>query len=526
MSGWPALFGALGLVAILFALVSFFLGLFGAWTDLGWIVANGVVGLLLLGGSIALSAGSLRERMVSGEGRRIGKYGSSAVAQTVLAMAILGALGFLAARHPVRWDWSEAKLHSLSDQTKKVLASLERDVEAVGFFPPLDTAQVRELLERYAYETDRFRFELYDPNSRPDLIERYEIDRRQLARGLVRIALGDEAIEVEEVAEEKITNALLQLSRTTEKKVYFLEGHNERPVEGEAAEEKEGLSRAADALRNENYRFETLLLATHGDVPDDADLVTIAGATRSFSPAEHGALDRYLDRGGSLLVLLDPRANTDLADDLARWGVDVVEDVVVDRVQGLFGQAMSPFARSYGDHPITEGLSEVTLFHVARTVKPRPEAEGRFTELVYTSENSWGERNLELLFGRGVAEFGADDQRGPVPVAVAGTPQLAEDGAEQEEVEARLVVFGDSDFAANGLIDGYRNRDLFVNAVNWLLGDVEAISIRPVRSRSSRLQLSTEQFHQIRYLCLFVLPEAIALVGVLAWWLRRRAPGR
>ena len=79
MSGWPALLGALGGVAIVFALLSFFLGLFGAWTDLNWILANAVIGILLLGGAVALGAGSIRERMTSGEGRRIGKYGSSDV---------------------------------------------------------------------------------------------------------------------------------------------------------------------------------------------------------------------------------------------------------------------------------------------------------------------------------------------------------------------------------------------------------------------------------------------------------------
>jgi ABC-type uncharacterized transport system involved in gliding motility auxiliary subunit len=65
-----------------------------------------------------------------------------------------------------------------------------------------------------------------------------------------------------------------------------------------------------------------------------------------------------------------------------------------------------------------------------------------------------------------------------------------------------------------------------VNSVNWLLGDVEAISIRPSRSRASRFQLSTEQFMTIRSLSLFVLPEAIAVLGVVTWWRRRQAPGR
>ena len=73
---------------------------------------------------------------------------------------------------------------------------------------------------------------------------------------------------------------------------------------------------------------------------------------------------------------------------------------------------------------------------------------------------------------------------------------------------------------------GYRNRDFFVNSVNWLLGDVDAISIRPVAARASRLQLTTEQYMQIRYLALLVAPEVIAMLGIYAWWTRRRAPGR
>jgi ABC-type uncharacterized transport system involved in gliding motility auxiliary subunit len=88
------------------------------------------------------------------------------------------------------------------------------------------------------------------------------------------------------------------------------------------------------------------------------------------------------------------------------------------------------------------------------------------------------------------------------------------------------VVFGDSDFAANQLLDQYRNKDLFVNSANWLLGDVEAISVRPNKSRPSRVELTAEQLSKIRYLALFVLPEAIAFAGVYAWWARRRAPGR
>ena len=64
-----------------------------------------------------------------------------------------------------------------------------------------------------------------------------------------------------------------------------------------------------------------------------------------------------------------------------------------------------------------------------------------------------------------------------------------------------------------------------MNSVNWLLGDVEAISVRPNDARASRLQLTREIVAQLRYLSLFVLPEAIAVLGVVVWWRRRRSAG-
>jgi len=278
-------------------------------------------------------------------------------------------------------------------------------------------------------------------------------------------------------------------------------------------------------------------------VPDDADVVILAGPTRLLRPGDADKLDRYLARGGAVLAMVDPRAQTDLVDVLAGWGVEVGQDAIVDRLQSLFGQAMSPMAGQYADHDITREMREVTLFPMARSVRPRPQspadpsaphaADGQFVELVRTSENAWAERDLDQLFANGTAELGADDVAGPVTLAVAGRPRTAsappapaEGEAPAAPPEPRLVVFGDSDFAANQGIEAYRNRDLFVNSVNWLLGDVEAIAVRPNQSRASRLMLSNEQISSIRYVALFVLPQAIAIVGVLAWWSRRRAPGR
>ncbi|MEE9608322.1 MAG: Gldg family protein [Myxococcota bacterium] len=546
MTGLPGLFAALGLVGVLFGILSLVLYLFGAPSDRGWIWGNLLIGVLLLAFAALANFDVLRERMSSGEARRAGRYGSSALLSTVLVIAILGLLGFLSTRYHVRFDWSEQKVHSLSSQSLKVLENLDRDVQALALYRSLDVAPIRELLDRYAYASERFSVEYADPNAKPHLLERYQITPQQLGEGLVRIALGEEAVEVQEVTEENITNAMVKLSRTTEKAVYFLQGHNERAIEGEAATEKDGFSRAADALRNENYRVEPLLLAATGQVPEDADVVIAPGATRPLLRAERVALKRYMEGGGALLVLLDPRAKTDLVDDVTAWGVDVGDDIIVDRQLALFGAPTTPITQSYdAQHEITRDMRDPTLFHVARSVRAGEDGSGGFTEIVFTGDSSWAERDLDRFFAEGRAQLDPEDLRGPVSIAVAGRPVLGEaepdagaadelagveatviEEGDEAVVEPRLVVFGDSDFASNEFIEAYRNRDLFINSVNWLLGDVEAISIRPRRARASRFQLSNERLRTIRSLSLFVLPEAIAVVGVFVWWTRRQAPRR
>src|SRR5262249_58681180 len=99
------------------------------------------------------------------------------------------------------------------------------------------------------------------------------------------------------------------------------------------------------------------------------------------------------------------------------------------------------------------------------------------------------------------------------------------DGGNHAAKPARIVVFGDSDFASNELIETFRNRDLFVNGVNWLMGDVEAISIRPVRSRASRFQLTQEQFGSVGALSLGFFPEALLVIGEIGWATRGPTQG-
>ena len=225
-----SLFGALGFVFFVFGLLSVLLLVAGAPTDLWWIGANLLIGIVLMIGAGVTNFEALRERMRSGEGRRIGKYGSSAIAQALIVLAIVGALGFLANRYHRKWDASEAKVHSISHQTEKLLEGFEQDIEVVAFYSKLDQANARALLDKYQYVSPLVKVEYADPNARPDLIEKYGITPEKIGEGLLFVKIGAESVQIEQPDEEKLTNAIVKLTRQSSKKVYFVTGQDRKSV--------------------------------------------------------------------------------------------------------------------------------------------------------------------------------------------------------------------------------------------------------------------------------------------------------
>lgn len=548
MTGTAALLAGLGIVAIGFGLLLALIALIQPYTDPLWIFGNLVVGAVLLGAAVFMSLDSLRERLQSSGGRRAGKYGSSAILSAVLGVVILGFLGFLSLRYNHRFDLSESKVNTLSQQTLDLLAGLEETVTITAFFGEEESPPIRDILERYDYESKRVELEFVDPNSAPGLVDELGLTTEELARGLARFSLpSGAATSISAFSEPDVTGAILKLVKSADKTVYFLEGHNERVVNGVSEEDgrfatgPDSYGQAASALVNERYRVESLLLASLGGVPADASAIVVAGPTRLLLPGELAALDRFVRGGGSIFVALDPRSRTNMYELLEGWGVFLGDDVVVDQALALFDQATTPIAGQYdGRHPITSLMREPTLFPMVRSVEVDEAFVDDYRLIVKTGVESWAERDLDAWQKTGRAEYGEEDLLGPVTIAVAGEPRLGsasseseagEDGGEGDagaatERAGRIVVFGDSDFATNEYLGALRNRDLFVNSINWLAGDVEQITVRPNVSRASSFQMTQDEFRIIQYLSLFVLPEAIAVVGVIVWWLRRKAPGR
>ena len=231
--------------------------------------------------------------------RRQARYGTLAASGVVLGLAILVAANYILARQNKRWDLTAAQQYSLSDQTVRVLESLESPIRVLVFAQEVDFPRYRDRLGEYEYTSDRVSLELIDVDKNPVLARQYEVQ----AYGTVVFDYNGRIERVVSDQEQDLTNGLIKAVEGEERKAYFLQGHGERSPTGA---ERDGYSALADALRLDNLSVETVILSQAGAVPEDAAVLVAAGPATDLLPAEADMLRDWLEGGGKLLVLLDP----------------------------------------------------------------------------------------------------------------------------------------------------------------------------------------------------------------------------
>jgi ABC-type uncharacterized transport system involved in gliding motility auxiliary subunit len=509
------LLGVLGAIFLVF-------GLFGLFAAASPVI---VAAHLLAAAVLLIYAGARSARRLSDlMGSSTARGGANVVVQTALILAIAGLLAWLSTRPSMQkhWDWTEAQTHSLSQGTIDTLAAIPEDglVEMYAFFTSGAERQAKDELEKYTYASPRVKVRYLDPNQNPGLAQKFQIANQEgvvvVCNGPCETAKG--TVKATEVSEQGLTRAVRQ-AVSAKKKIYFLKGHGEASPSDEKGA---GASAVRGGLEDENVTVAELLLANEKEVPADASAVVIAGPDHAVSDRELELLDAYLQKGGSLLVLADPALDTNLEGQLAKWGIELGPEIVVEQQLQLFAGpqlGVQPVVTSYGTHPITEKLAgQPTVFRIARPVRKAEGADVTLTELATTSAQSWGESDVKgLLASQPVGLDPATDRPGPIALGVArelAAPEAGKRGG-------RLVVFGDSDFMRNRYVTQFYNGDLFLNAASWLTGSEEFATIERKRPRVASVSLTLEQFADFRFLALFALPEAILLLGVVNWWRRR-----
>lgn len=502
-------------------------GLLNNWTIVA--IALLITGLLLLVSSIA--AGDFGVFKLGFWQRRSTQAGTNAAVSILSVLVIIGLVNFIGARYDSRVDLTDGQLLTLSPASQTVVKNLESPTKVLIFSSSANLSD-QQLLDNYRRYNSDLTYEYIDPFAEPQRAqalgvqtegevyvqaeqtpeptpEPTESASEGTAESIERPLLVQTVSLQERLSERQLTNKLAQLSQGETAAVYFLQGHDEYAIDGSTP----GLFEAASRLEDENFAVAPLNLAETDQVPEDADVIIVAGPQQELFETEVIILQDYLDAGGSLFILIDPRVTTGLEPLMSQWGVVPAEAVVIDTSGG--GQLVglgpaAPLVTDYGDHPITAAFGQGrSFFPVARPLQIQAVPDVQESPLLFTNPNSHAQRlanDDELI---------VDPNQAPAGPFALGVALTGPD-------DARIVVIGNSSFATDGLFNQQLNGDVFLNAVSWLSkAESPTLEIRAKEATDRRLNMTVQQQIVLTVLALVVLPLA-GLICAGSLWLGQR----
>lgn len=467
----------------------------------------------------------------------------------LLLCALFLLINWLGYRHYHRWDLSASKDFSLSQQSTKVLKGLKKPLKVIVLISPVDPLyqRVRDLLSAYEAASTRVSVRYVDPDRDPakvqELAKKYglstvnvvvfdygkasrQVKRDQMADfDFSSMRMGGPARLKAFKAEEAFTNAILDLLDPRKPIIYFTTGHGERISAGRGM----GMDTLKARLAGEGAEVKEWRTLGSARVPEDTDLLVIAGPEKPFLKSESELIERYLKNGGSAFIMLDPVilpgkpptfGPTGLEALAEEWGVKPLDDIVLDPAGSVPSLGAQTFlSLSYGASPIVRDLARhryPVLFSLARSLETTSPVDKDYTvePLASSSSKSWGLRSLKHLDKAAIKKKG--DPSGPLVIAAAVS-------SKKKEKKARLVLTGDSDVGSDALLRGGAGNLLFcMNAMHWLLSQENRIAIPPKTETGTHLTLTRRQSNTLFVFLVLILPFIVLAIGVYVFFQRRR----
>jgi hypothetical protein len=472
------------------------------------------------------------------------RIGFNVTVAIVSAFALVVMANYLAARHAIRYNWSNAAANQLSPLTTRVLKSLTNTVKVTVFFVPGETmfSSVAGLIKDYQAVTPKLEVDFVDYTNpgRGNMVRaKYQMvtgegsrvifDCNGRVRSVAATELSDYGMttnrEFRRTAfkgEQLFTSAILSVTSSQHPKAYFLGGHGEHKPDNE--DQQDGYSRFTKMLTGANVDLAGFDSLQHRDVPQDCALLIIAGPLTRFTREELDRLDNYLSQGGRIfaaLRIVQGRPPTGLEGLLEKWNIQVGETLARDKREAKASEdGIIVASRFAPQHPITRPLlnSQIELIYPravgSRSIGAVRADAPKVTELMFTSEKG----QLIEFNEKGEGELAKPAAAIPLAVAVekGGIQGVAADRG-----STRLVVVGSSISFVNGVFNEVANADFANLAVNWLLSREMRAEIPPRAMSEYRITVTERQMKTLRWIFLAVAPLGVLALGGIVWLKRR-----
>lgn len=468
--------------------------------------------------------------------KRIALFGTVSSLTVAMIVLILALLNYLSFRHFIRNDLTTSGVYSLSATSIDLLHYLEKDVNIYVFYPksselfPYISFLVSEMEQHSKYihvhfidiDKELLKVQEYKQKFKLSNEQYIVVEQDELFRVLVRDDIaqynyqdayyGAEPELEQFTGEQAILSAIVSVTSNERITVYFSRGHGEKSIDD--ARDDSGYAEALNRLRYNNYSVRTILPAKEEKMPDDADLLIIAGPQQRFNDHEVSLVNTYLADGKSLLLLIDPGVETGLQSIVERYGIEIGNDIVLDPEQHIpFSSPAYLLASIIPVKSLTGNFDGMTgVFFLSRSVTViQDDTMAEHYVLAQTTPAGWAETNFDQNPPQKDSEI---DHIGPVSIAVAAESISAP--------SSRIAVFGDSDFASNSQIMNMANADFFMSTVKWLINKSGAVAISPKKFRHYTIEITGTELSRLTFIMMILVPGVVIATGIAVWNIRKK----
>lgn len=460
------------------------------------------------------------------------KHGLNLGALVLIALVFLVGLNILAAKENKSYDFTNIGLHTLSPLSVQILNQLDSDIEMKFFYKEgaenveANRKAFAQVARMYAEASSKVKIDYIEMNGNPKTTAEFGANR---PIGEVFISYKGQKNRVEsqflgsqgqKFNEQEITNAIIKVTRKEKKIVYIVEGDEERNIEDE--KNQRGVNAFVQMLEKNSYTVKKINLIKATSVPAEANALVILGPQSTLQKFEIDAITKYLSAGGSLLLTLDDKNTAGLSGLLNTFGLKLEPHYVFNVINSPMGQVVNSQEPTVAvDYSPTSPITKVfttnqkAIFVAPNSLVSVPVSPDIKTEmLVRTPEAS-------------VALLNMDSEN------YEGKPRsfnlMAEVSGKLEKAEKpfKAVVAADTDFLSNGVIFQNVNRDIALNAMSYLLGDSDLISIAPKEVSITQMSMSPPEFTQFyKFVVMgvfFPLPFLFLGIAIVLWLKRRHA---
>jgi ABC-type uncharacterized transport system involved in gliding motility auxiliary subunit len=447
------------------------------------------------------------------------KYAVYATLYILVIVAVVSVANVLANRYNKSYDATSNKRYSLSDQTAKIVKGLKQEATITYFAQSREFQQGKDQLDQYAKLSPKVHVKYVDPDKDPNVAREAGIKNY----GTTIVQIGAKKEEAKSLTEEGITGAFIRDLKNTTRTVCFVAGSGEHQIEDA---ERSGYSRFKELLGKDDYTAKSISLLQKAEVPADCTVLVVGGPSGDYQQPEVDAIKKFVEDGGRALLMLDPplkMGRSEIADNdalaavLQGWGVTLDKDLILDlnpigQLAGLGPQVA--LVTTYNTHAIVNEMKgSATGFPLSRSLDIKSGGKTTVEKLFSSSDTSLATSKLD---SPNIDPNDPKNRKGPLTIAAAGSYNTG-----KENSQGRFVVIGSASWAANSFINFNGNRDLALNAMNWLSSDEDLISIRPKDREDRRITMTRGQLNVVRITSQFVLPLIVIFAGVSVWWRRR-----